>query len=140
MPEKTLLLIKPDGVERRLEAKILSRIETAGLNIEAKKKLTPTPEQAADLYSPHLGKEFYPGLIKFITSGSIIACRVTGESAIARVRELMGATDPRKAAAGTIRGDLKEDDVISEHGTIKNLVHGSDSPESAERELGIFFS
>lgn len=140
MPEKTLLLIKPDGVERRLENEILFRIEKTGLIIEAKKSLRPTAQQAAELYSPHLGKEFYPGLIKFITSGPIIACRVTGANAIARVRELMGATDPRSAAAGTIRGDFKEDNVISEHGTIKNLVHGSDSPESAERELAIFFS
>lgn len=139
MPEKTLFLIKPDGVARGLDQKIFDRIEKAGLKIESRRQLTPTDELAADLYQPHLGKSFYAGLIKFITSGPVIASIVSGEHAISRVRELMGATDPLKAAVGTIRGDLREENVISEYGVIKNLVHGSDSPESAQRELKIFF-
>ena len=98
-----------------------------------------TPDQAADLYSPHLGKNFYPGLIKFITSGIAVCCVVSGENAIARLRRLMGATNPEAAAPGTIRGDLREENVRTEYGTIKNLVHGSDSRASAKRESGIFF-
>ena len=140
MPEKTLLLIKPDGVVRGLTAEILSRVEKIGLKVEAQKKISVRTEQAADLYKPHLGKKFYPGLLKFITSGPILACRVSGENAIPRLRELMGDTDPLAAAKGTIRGDLREADVINEDGIIKNLVHGSDSKENAKRELKIFFS
>lgn len=139
MHEKTLLLIKPDGVARGLEQEIFKRVEGNGLRVEEKKKLSVTPEQAEELYRPHLGKKFYPGLLKLITSGPIIACRVSGEQAISRLRELMGDTDPLAAARGTIRGDLHEADVINEDGIIKNLVHGSDSPGSAGRETAIFF-
>lgn len=139
MREKTLLLIKPDGVARGLEQEILGRVTGNGLRVEKKKQLTVTKEEAEELYRPHLGKKFYPGLIKFIASGPIIACRVSGESAIARLRELMGDTDPLAAARGTIRGDLREAAVINEDGIIKNLVHGSDSPAAARRESAIFF-
>jgi nucleoside-diphosphate kinase len=132
-------MVKPDGVARGLENEIFSRVEKAGLKLEARKNISLTAEQAAELYKPHLGKKFYPGLVKFITSGPGIACRVAGENAIARLRELMGDTDPLAAEHGTIRGDLKEAAVINEDGIIKNLVHGSDSPGSAERELAIFF-
>ncbi|OGB89665.1 nucleoside-diphosphate kinase [candidate division WOR-1 bacterium RIFCSPHIGHO2_01_FULL_53_15] len=132
-------MIKPDGVARGLENEIFKRVENAGLNVEVRQKMSLTAEQAAELYKPHLDKPFYPGLIKFITSGAVVACVVSGESAIGRLRALMGATDPMKAEAGTIRGDLREEIVLSEYGTIKNLVHGSDSPESAEREIAIFF-
>lgn len=140
MHENTLLLIKPDGVARGLSNRIFERIVKADLKIEAKKELTLSGEQAAELYRPHLGKKFYPGLIKFITSGPIIASIVSGEDAIARLRKLMGDTDPLAAARGTIRGDLREENIISEDGAIKNLVHGSDSKESAEREIPIFFN
>ena len=133
-------MVKPDGVARGLEPKIFALVEKTGLKIEAKKKITLSAAQAADLYSPHLGKSFYQGLIRFITSGPVIACTVSGDNAIARLRELMGATDPRQAAPGTIRGDLKEADVFNEDKIMKNLVHGSDSPESAKRELAIFFN
>jgi nucleoside-diphosphate kinase len=137
--EKSYFMIKPDGVARGLEKEIFTRVETAGLTIEASRTMQLTPAEAAELYRPHFGKKFYPGLLKFITSGPVVACTVSGEGAIARLRELMGDTDPLAAARGTIRGDLREADVISEHGIIKNLVHGSDSPESAARELAIFF-
>ncbi|MBU1026529.1 MAG: nucleoside-diphosphate kinase, partial [Candidatus Margulisbacteria bacterium] len=89
--------------------------------------------------SPHLGKKFYDGLIDFITSGPVVCSVVEGRDAIAKVRDIMGATDPREVAAGTVRGDLKEENVTTPLGTIKNLVHGSDSLESARREIAIFF-
>jgi len=137
--ERTFFMLKPDAVRRGLEENILSRVEAAGFKLEKQIKRPITPEQAAELYQPHLGKKFYPGLIKFITSGPVITCQLAGENAIARVREMMGDTDPLAAAPGSIRGDLKEEDVINEDGIIKNLVHGSDSPQSADRELAIFF-
>ena len=139
MLEKTFFMIKPDGVARGLTEDIFKRVAKAGLKVEVKKQLTPTPEQAADLYQPHLGKKFYPGLIKFITSGPVVACVVSGESASSRLRALMGDTDPLAAERGTIRGDLKEPAVINEDGIIKNLVHGSDSPAAAVRETAVFF-
>ena len=139
MQEKTLFLIKPDGVARGLGSEIISRVNTAGLKIIAQKQLQVSPEMAQDLYSPHFGKHFYPGLISFITSGPVIPMMVQGENAILKIRELMGATDPREARAGTIRGDLKEENIFTEHGSIKNIVHGSDSLGSAVRELEIFF-
>lgn len=139
MPEKTFFMVKPDGVSRGLEKEIFKRIEKAGLTVSQRKNSKITEDQAADLYSPHYGKDFYPGLIKFITSGPVICTVVEGENAIARVREIMGATDPREADPGTIRGDLKEESVLTPDGIIKNLVHGSDSPQSAEREIAIFF-
>ena len=139
MPEKTFFMVKPDGVARGLAPEIFKRLQNTGLIIEESLDESLTIEEAAELYSPHLGKSFYDGLIRFITCGPVIVCVVSGDNAISRVRELMGATDPLKAAPGTIRGDLKEKNVISEYGTIKNLVHGSDSIESAKREIAIFF-
>lgn len=139
MLEKTLLLLKPDAQRRGLTQEILSRIEKAGLKIEISKELNLTMEQASRLYEPHLGKHFYQGLVKYITSGSILACVVSGENAINRLRKLVGATDPRQAEKGTIRGDLREAEVVNEDGIIKNLVHASDSFESAQREIAIFF-
>ena len=139
MREKTYFMIKPDGVARGLTDKIIKMVEAAGLKVEARKEINVTPAQAADLYQPHLGKKFYPGLIKFITSGPVLACLVSGESAISRLRELMGDTDPLAAERGTIRGELKEMAVINEDGIIKNLVHGSDSPAAVARESAIFF-
>lgn len=140
MREKTLMLIKPDAVARGLEKDILARVGAAGLEATEIRTVNLSLEDAARLYQPHLGKKFYDGLIKFMTSGAITACQVEGEGAIARLRELMGDTDPLAAARGTIRGDLKEANVINEDGIIKNLVHGSDSPASAARELAIFFN
>lgn len=140
MLEKSFCMVKPDGVARGLEYEIVLRVERAGLKVVRRKALSLSAGQAAELYRPHLGEKFYPGLIKFITSGPVIACVVEGENAISRLRELMGDTDPLAAARGTIRGDLREKEVINEDGIIKNLVHGSDAKESAEREMAIFFS
>lgn len=140
MPEKTFCMVKPDGVARRLENEIFARIEARGLKITRKKVVNMTKEQAVELYKPHLGKKFYKGLVKFITSGPVVVCTIQGEEAIARLRQVMGDTDPLAAERGTIRGDLREPDVINEDGIIKNLIHGSDSAESATRELAIFFS
>jgi nucleoside-diphosphate kinase len=139
VPERTFFMLKPDGTSRGLEKEIYARIEQAGLKVIQKQRLKMSENQAADLYSPHLGKKFYPGLIRFITSGEVVCSVVEGEEAIARMRDLMGATDPREAGPGTIRGDLKEENVLNAEGIIKNLVHGSDSPESANREIRIFF-
>lgn len=132
-------MIKPDGVTRGLEKEISSRLLAKGLKIIQQKKTTLTAQPAVELYKPHFGKSFYDGLVKFITSGPVVLCLVEGEAAITKVRALMGGTDPRSAEKGTIRGDLKEGNVINEFGVIKNLVHGSDSKESAEREISIFF-
>ncbi len=132
-------MIKPDGVSRGLLEQIIDRVGQAGLKVGQQKKLSITPELAAELYQPHLGKPFYDGLIQFITSGPVVACMIEGDNAISRLRVVMGATDPRRASSGTIRGDLKEANVLTSMGTIKNLVHGSDSLKSAERELAIFF-
>jgi len=132
-------MIKPDGVKRGLEKEIFARIEKAELAVVYTQTLLMTKEMAEQLYASHLGKDFYSGLIRFITFGPVIGCIVQGENAVAKIRELMGATDPRQAAAGTIRGDLKEVEVVNADGIIKNLVHGSDSPEAASRELSIFF-
>ena len=137
--ENTFFMIKPDGVGRGLVDEITKRIEKADLKIVKKNKLAVTQELAAGLYAPHLGKHFYQGLLNFIISGPVVVTVVEGDKAIGCVREIMGATDPREAAAGTIRGDLKEANVLNHEGIIKNLVHGSDSPESAKREIAIFF-
>lgn len=139
MLEKSFCMIKPDGVARGLEKEIFSRIENNGIRIVRQEVINMAVEQAAELYKPHRGKKFYPGLIKFITSGPVVVNLVEGEGVISRLRELMGDTDPLAAARGTIRGDLKEKAVIDENGIIKNLIHGSDSPESAQREIAIFF-
>ncbi len=137
--EKTFFMIKPDGVSHGLENEIFRRVEEAGLKVLRRKKMRMTEGQAADLYLPHRGKKFYPGLLNFITCGEVVCSVVEGEDAVSRLRDLMGATDPREAAPGTIRGDLREENVLNHEGIIKNLVHGSDSSESAKRELSIFF-
>ncbi|MCX5726171.1 MAG: nucleoside-diphosphate kinase [Candidatus Saganbacteria bacterium] len=137
--EQTLLLIKPDGVARGLTEEILSKIESSGLIIKKKAKLTLSKDKAERLYAVHKGKEFYQGLIKLITSGPLVATLIEGENAVKKVRDLMGVTDPRKANPGTIRGDLKEENVLTEDGIIKNIVHGSDSVETAKEEIKIFF-
>jgi nucleoside-diphosphate kinase len=132
-------MIKPDGVARGLVNEILNRVTQSGLKIVKQKKLSLSLEQAAQLYQPHYGKDFYNGLVSFITSGPVVSTVVEGEGAIVKIRELMGQTDPRQADKGTIRGDLHEENIFSPAGTMKNLVHGSDSPESAAREIAIFF-
>lgn len=135
--EQTLVLIKPDGVARSLTGEILRRIEEKGYLVTGIKMLQATEQQLAEHYAEHEGKPFYAPLIEFMSSGPIVAIRLEGNRVIEGFRALAGATDPTAAAPGTIRGDLGRDwgEKVQ-----KNLVHGSDSVESANRELGIWFS
>jgi nucleoside-diphosphate kinase len=126
-------MIKPDAVQRRLAGDILARFERRGFAIRGMKLIRVTREQAAAHYAEHEGKPFYPGLVEFITSGSVVAMVVEGPAAVVTVRTMMGATDPLDSAPGTIRGDYALD--IGE-----NAVHGSDSAASAEREIAIYFA
>ena len=132
MSERTLVLIKPDGVRRGLTGEVLARIERKGLRIVAMDLRTVGKDLAETHYAEHAGKPFYGSLVEFITSGPLVAMVVEGPRAIEAFRALAGATDPVKATPGTIRGDyaLEVQD---------NIVHGSDSPDSAEREIKIFF-
>ena len=133
MSERTLLLIKPDGVERRLVGEIIGRIERKGLTVAALELRIVTDELASRHYAEHDGKPFFGSLLEFITSGPLVAAIVEGPRAVTALRQLVGGTDPvEKAAPGTIRGDFGLE-------TQFNLVHGSDSPESAEREIGLWF-
>jgi nucleoside-diphosphate kinase len=134
MPERTLLLIKPDGVERRLVGEIISRIERKGLTVAALEMRIVSEELARQHYAEHDGKPFFGSLLEFITSGPLVAAIVEGPRAVAAVRQLAGATDPvEKAAPGTIRGDFGLE-------TQFNLVHGSDSTGSAGREIALWFA
>ena len=130
--EKTYSMLKPDAVRNHHIGEIVSRIERAGLVIERMELANVTPEQAAANYAEHEGKPFYNGLIEYITSGPVVKMVVSGEGAVAKCRSLMGAPNPAEAAPGPIRGDFG---LIMD----ENVIHGSDSPESAEREIGIFF-
>jgi nucleoside-diphosphate kinase len=130
--ETTLLIVKPDGVRRRLIGEVLRRAEEAGLTIDDLRMETIPRDVAEEHYGEHRDKPFYGELVDFITGGPVVVARVSGENAISLWRELMGPTDPADAPPGTIRGDLAT--VITE-----NVVHGSDSPESAARELKLFF-
>jgi nucleoside-diphosphate kinase len=130
--EQTLVLVKGDGVRRRLVGEIIRRIEARGLDIADMKLLDVGRELAEEHYAEHREKPFFEELVEFITATPVVAMRIRGEGAIMAMRTLMGATNPAEAAPGTIRGDL----ALS---MPDNLVHGSDSPESAERELGLFF-
>ncbi|MGA8543234.1 MAG: nucleoside-diphosphate kinase [Thermoplasmata archaeon] len=131
--ERTLVLVKPDGVKRGLVGEIVGRLERKGLKIVAVKSLHVTPEHAQRHYAEHQGKPFYPSLIQHITSGPVVVVAFEGRSAIAVVRLLTGATNPQTADPGTVRGDLAL-------GITANLVHASDSPESAARELALYFT
>jgi nucleoside-diphosphate kinase len=130
--ERTLVLLKPDAVRRGLVGQVLSRFEAKGLGIVAMELRTITGEQADAHYAEHVDRDFYPPLRTFATSGPLVALVLEGDEAIAVVRALNGATDGRQAAPGTIRGDLS----LSNR---ENLVHASDSPESAEREIALWF-
>ncbi|MBP2635937.1 MAG: ndk [Firmicutes bacterium] len=131
--ESTLVLLKPDAVQRKLCGEIIQRFERKGLLISALKLLQLTPEMAGRHYVEHVGKPFYPSLIEFITSGPIVAMVLTGPNAVKIVRTMMGATNPVDALPGTIRGDYAM--LMS-----CNIVHGSDSVVSAARETAIYFS
>ena len=135
--EQTLILVKPDGVARGLSGEILRRIEAKGYQITALRMLTPERELLAAHYAEHEGKPFYEPLIEFMSSGPVVAVRAEGHRVIEGFRSLAGTTDPTGAAPGTIRGDLGRDWGLKVQ---QNLVHGSDSVESAERELGLWFS
>jgi nucleoside-diphosphate kinase len=130
--ERTLVLVKPDAVRRGLVGEVISRFERKGLTIEEMRLRTMDAALADQHYAEHVDKPFYPPLKDFMTSGPLVAMVLSGDSAIEVVRALTGATDGRKAAPGTIRGDYS----LSNR---ENLVHASDSPESAEREIGLWF-
>jgi nucleoside-diphosphate kinase len=130
--ETTLILLKPDAVQRGLVGRIISRFEDKGLQIVGCKLMRITPELAAQHYKDHVSKPFYSGLVRFMTSEPVVAMAVRGLGAITICRNLMGATFGSKAAAGTIRGDFGVSNSF-------NLIHGSDGPEAAVRELGLFF-
>ena len=130
--ERTLVLLKPDCVQRRLMGKVLSRLEEKGLNVIGLKMLQVTPQLAKTHYAEHVQKPFYPGLEKFITASPIVAMVVEGLEVIRVVRDMLGATSGLKAAAGTIRGDYSSSRQM-------NLVHASDGPEAAAKEIALYF-
>ena len=130
--ERTFLMVKPDGVRRSLIGEVIRRVEMKGFRIAEMKLFTMDEELAKTHYAEHTEKPFFSDLVSFITSGPVVAMIVEGPNAVAGVRQIMGATNPLQAAPGSIRGD---------HGTeiTENLVHGSDSPQSAQREVALFF-
>ena len=130
--EKTLVLVKPDGVKKHICGEVISRFERKGLEVEAIKMIQVPEELAKKHYAEHEGKGFFKDLIAFITSGPVLAMVIKGENAVAAVRQINGATDPLKAVPGSIRGDFATS--IDE-----NVVHASDAPETAEREIGLWF-
>ena len=134
--ERTLVLVKPDGVSRGLTGSILARIEAKGYTLAELKLVEPTRELLEKHYEEHVGKPFYEPLVEFMLSGPIVAIRVAGTRVIEGFRILAGTTDPTLAAPGTIRGDFGRDWGLKVQ---QNLVHGSDSPESAARELSLWF-
>lgn len=130
--EHTFTMVKPDGVARGIVGEVISRFENKGLTLEKMRLLTISEDMAGEHYAEHVERPFFGDLVSFITSGPVVAMEWSGESAIVVARTLMGATNPVEAGPGTIRGDFATE--IGE-----NIVHGSDSPDSAARELGIFF-
>ncbi len=133
MIQKSFVMMKPDAVQRRLMGKILSRFEEKGLQIVAVKLMQIDEELAKTHYGEHAEKPFFPGLVEYITSSPALAMVIEGEEAITTIRKLVGATNPLEADLGTIRGDYGMD-------TGRNIIHASDSPASAEREIGLFFN
>ena len=134
--ERTLVLIKPDGVRRGLTGEVIRRIEAKGYTLAALELRSATPDLLAGHYAEHHGKPFYEPLVEFMLSGPVVAMVVEGQRCIEGFRALAGATDPTAALPGTIRGDLGRDWGLAVQ---QNLVHGSDSPESAGREIGLWF-
>ncbi|ARM75842.1 nucleoside-diphosphate kinase [Acidianus manzaensis] len=129
----TFVMIKPDGVKRRLIGEIISRLEKRGLNIVAMKMLRMDRETAEKLYEEHKGKSFFEDLISYILSGPVVCMVIEGDEAVSVMRKMIGATDPKEAQPGTIRGDY----ALSKS---ENVIHASDSPEKAKREMSIFFT
>ena len=130
--ERTLILLKPDCVQRRLMGRVMTRLEDKGLNIIALKMMRLSPDLAKEHYAEHVQKSWYPALEAFVTGGPLVAAIVEGLEAIRVVREMLGATSGLKAVAGTIRGDFSSSRQM-------NLVHASDGPDAAAREIGIYF-
>ncbi len=130
---KTFFMIKPDGVKRNLIGEVISRVEDKGFEITKIKMMIISQSLAEEHYGEHKDKPFFEDLVKFITSGPVVAMQVEGENVVAQVRNLMGATNPSDATPGSLRGDLATE-------LDKNVVHGSDSDASADRELNLFFS
>tara|TARA_B100000035_G_scaffold124296_1_gene105827 strand:- start:443 stop:841 length:399 start_codon:yes stop_codon:yes gene_type:complete len=129
---KTFFMIKPDGVQRNLIGQIISRVEAKGFKITKIKMMTISKELAEEHYGEHKDKPFFNDLVSFITSGPVVAMQVEGEDVVLQIRNIMGATNPSESTPGSIRGDLATE-------LDKNVVHGSDSDQSAERELSLFF-
>jgi nucleoside-diphosphate kinase len=132
MRERTLIIVKPDGYVRGLSDQILARFEKQNFTVVERRDMTISRDLAAQHYEEHKEKSFYPSLVDYITSGPVTVAVLEGDDAIARARALMGATDPAKATPGTIRGDFGES-------IDRNTIHGSDSPESAAREIKLYF-
>jgi nucleoside-diphosphate kinase len=130
--ERTLILVKPDAFARNLTGEIIARFERKGLRLAALQLMTLRRQLASQHYAEHEGKPFYDELVSFIASGPLVALVLEGESAIAAARQVIGATDPLQATTGSIRGDYAV-------AVGQNMVHGSDAPESAAREIGLFF-
>jgi nucleoside-diphosphate kinase len=135
--EETLVLIKPDGVARNLTGEILARIEAKGYQLVDIRMVEPNRDLLSAHYAEHQGKPFYEPLVAFMESGAVVALRISGHRVIEGIRSLCGQTDPTTAAPGTIRGDLGRDWGLPVQ---QNLIHASDSPETAARELGLWFS
>lgn len=131
--ERTFSIVKPDGVQKNLIGEIYRRFEAAGLQVVAARMLRLRQDQAEQFYAVHKERPFYADLVKYMTSGPVVVQVLEGEDAINKNRELMGATDPKQAAAGTIRADFA--DSIEE-----NVVHGSDGPDTAAQEIAFFFA
>lgn len=134
--ERTLILVKPDGVRRSLVGEVVRRVEAKGYQVVGLKMITPTREILEKHYAEHAGKPFYEPLLEFMLSGPIVAFIAEGQRVIEGFRKIAGTTDPTTAEPGTIRGDLARDQGTK---VVQNIVHGSDSPESATREIAIFF-
>ena len=131
--ERTLSIIKPDATRRNLTGEIVARFEKSGLRVVAQKRMRLSRQTAEAFYAVHKERPFFAGLVEFMTSGPVVVQVLQGENAIAKNREVMGATNPEKAAAGTIRRDFAENIEA-------NSVHGSDAPETAAQEIRFFFS
>jgi nucleoside-diphosphate kinase len=136
MAERTLILVKPDGVARGTVGEVIRRVEAKGYRLVAVELRSATPDLLAEHYAEHVGKAFYEPLVEFMLSGPVVAVVAEGERVIEGFRSLAGATEPTGAAPGTIRGDLGRDWGLK---VVQNLVHGSDSPESAAREIALWF-
>ena len=135
--ERTLILVKPDGVRRNLIGEVIRRVETKGYNVVALKMVQADRSILAAHYAEHEGKPFYEPLVEFMMSGPVVAIIAEGNRVIEGFRKLAGVTDPTVAEPGTIRGDLARDQGTK---VVQNIVHGSDSVESASREIGIWFA